>query len=45
MIYLIATLKIKPGSLPAIEKAVAPCIEATRKEKGLQSMLILTNRI
>jgi len=34
MIYLIATLKIKPGSLPAIEQAVAPCIEATRKEKG-----------
>ncbi|MEM9574160.1 MAG: putative quinol monooxygenase [Pseudomonadota bacterium] len=34
MIYLIATLKIKPGSLPAIMEAVAPCIEATRKEKG-----------
>lgn len=34
MVHLIATLKIKPGSLPAIRKAVQPCIEATRKEKG-----------
>lgn len=34
MTYLIATLKIKPGSLPAILEAVAPCIEATRKEQG-----------
>lgn len=34
MLYLIATLKIKPGSIDAIKKAVAPCIEATRKENG-----------
>lgn len=34
MLYLIATLKIKPGSLPAIMEAVMPCIEATRQEKG-----------
>lgn len=34
MIYLIATLKIKPGSLPAILEGVAPCIEGTRKEPG-----------
>jgi quinol monooxygenase YgiN len=34
MIHLIATLKIKPGSLPEILKAVAPCIEATRLETG-----------
>ena len=34
MIYLIATLTIKPGSLPAIMEAVMPCIEATRKEAG-----------
>lgn len=34
MIYLIATLHIKPGSLPTIMEAVAPCIEATRKETG-----------
>jgi len=34
MIYLLATLQIKPGSLPAIRQAVEPCIQATRKEKG-----------
>lgn len=34
MIYLIATLKIKPGSLPEIMEAVAPCLDATRKEDG-----------
>jgi len=34
MIYLIATLKIKPGSLPAIKEAVADCIEGTRNEPG-----------
>ena len=34
MIYLIATLTIKPGSLPAIREAVMPCIEATRREDG-----------
>lgn len=34
MLFLIATLKIKPGSLPAIMDAVAPCLEATRKEEG-----------
>lgn len=34
MIYLIATLEIKPGSLPQIMEAVTPCIEATRQEAG-----------
>ena len=34
MIYLIATLTIKPGSLDNIMEAVRPCIEATRKEDG-----------
>lgn len=34
MIYLIATLKIKPGSFKIIQKLVAPCIEGTRNEKG-----------
>lgn len=34
MIYLIATLTIKPGSLPTILEAVRPCIDATRKEPG-----------
>ena len=34
MIYLIATLEIKPGSLPDIMAAVTPCIAATRKEAG-----------
>lgn len=37
MIFLIATLTIKPGSLPAIREAVMPCIEATRKEEGCVS--------
>ena len=34
MLYLIAELTIKPGSLDAVRAAVAPCIEATRKEPG-----------
>ncbi len=34
MLYLIATLKIKPGSLPAIMEAVRPCIRDTRLETG-----------
>ena len=34
MIYLIATLKIKPGSQETLRKLVAPCIEGTRKEPG-----------
>lgn len=34
MIYLIATLKIKPGSLPEILEAAMPCIEGTRREAG-----------
>lgn len=34
MIYLIATLTIKPGSMDAIYEAVMPCIEATREEAG-----------
>jgi len=34
MIHLIATLQIKPGSLPQIREAVMPCIEATLNEPG-----------
>ncbi|MEP3047442.1 MAG: putative quinol monooxygenase [Roseibium sp.] len=34
MIYLIANFKTKPGSTEAIRKAVAPCLEATRREPG-----------
>jgi len=34
MIYLTATLKIKPGTFDAIREAVMPCIEATRQEPG-----------
>ncbi len=34
MVYLIATLKIKPGSLPTIMEAVTPCIRDTREETG-----------
>lgn len=37
MIHLIATLKIKPGSLPAVVEAVKPCLEATRREDGCLS--------
>ncbi len=34
MIYVVATLAIKPGSLEALRAAAAECIAATRKEKG-----------
>jgi len=34
MLYLIATLKIKPGSLEEVREKVMPCIEGTRKEEG-----------
>ncbi|MCX7341208.1 MAG: putative quinol monooxygenase [Hyphomicrobiales bacterium] len=34
MIYLIATLRITPGSLPAVIAAVKPCLDATRQEAG-----------
>ncbi len=34
MIYLIATLKIKPGSLPEFIDAAKTCIDATRQEPG-----------
>lgn len=34
MIYLLATLQVKPDSMEAIMKAVAPCIDATRLEAG-----------
>lgn len=34
MIYVIATLAIRPGSLEALRAAAADCIAATRKEKG-----------
>ena len=34
MIYLIATLTIKPDSFDKIMEAVRPCLDATRKESG-----------
>jgi len=34
MIYLVATLKIKPGSLPDFVEAAKACIVETRKEPG-----------
>lgn len=34
MIYVVATLTIKPGSLEALRPAAATCREATLKEKG-----------
>ncbi|GGD03621.1 putative quinol monooxygenase [Aureimonas glaciei] len=34
MIYLIATLKIRPGSQAAVVAAATPCIHATRQEAG-----------
>ncbi|BDA87092.1 antibiotic biosynthesis monooxygenase [Aureimonas sp. SA4125] len=34
MIYLIATLKIRPGSQAAVVAAATPCIHATRLEPG-----------
>lgn len=43
MIYLIAKLKTKPGSMDAIRKAVAPCLEATRKEPGCLSYDLFQN--
>ena len=34
MIFVIATLQMKPGSLDDLLEAAKPCIEATRKEAG-----------
>ncbi len=34
MIYVIATLKAKPGAGPALLEGVKPCLAATRKEEG-----------
>ncbi|MBZ0161105.1 MAG: antibiotic biosynthesis monooxygenase [Notoacmeibacter sp.] len=34
MIYVVATLTIKPDSLAALREAAMPCIEATREEPG-----------
>ncbi len=34
MIVLVATLRIKPGSLNAVLEAARPCIDATRRETG-----------
>ena len=33
-VYVIATLKMKPGSLDAVREGAMPCIEGTRKEAG-----------
>lgn len=34
MIYVVATLTIKPGSLEALREPAAACMAETRKEKG-----------
>jgi len=34
MIYVVATLELKPDSLDALREAAMPCIEATREEPG-----------
>lgn len=34
MIYVIATMHLKPGTQAAVLAAAKPCIEATRKEAG-----------
>ncbi len=34
MIYILATLTIKPGSLEEVLSLATPCIEGTRKEAG-----------
>jgi quinol monooxygenase YgiN len=34
MIYVVATLTIKPGSLEALRAPAAACVAETRKEKG-----------
>ncbi len=34
MIYVVATVTVKPGSLDALREAAMPCIEATREEPG-----------
>ncbi|WP_152046694.1 putative quinol monooxygenase [Aureimonas psammosilenae] len=34
MLHLIATIRIKPGTVNEVAKAAIPCIEATRKEQG-----------
>lgn len=36
MIYVIATVKIRPGSFDAVREAAMPCIEATREEPGCE---------
>ncbi|MCB1458206.1 MAG: antibiotic biosynthesis monooxygenase [Nitratireductor sp.] len=43
MLYLIAELTIKPGSLETVRAAVAPCLEATRKEPGCISYELFTS--
>lgn len=37
MLYIIATLKVKPGKAAAAMAAAKPCIEGTRKEPGCLS--------
>ena len=34
MIYVIATITIKPGSAASVFEAADPCVKATRKETG-----------
>lgn len=45
MIYVIATLTIRPGSLEALRKPAAACIEATRKEDGCISYELFSSVI
>lgn len=34
MLYVLASITLKPGSLKAVLAAAAPCLQATRKETG-----------
>jgi quinol monooxygenase YgiN len=43
MIYVVATLALKPGSKPHILKPARACIAETRKEKGCISYDLLTS--
>ena len=43
MIYVIATMTIKPGTRDKVLAAAQPCIEATRKEAGCVRYELLAN--
>ncbi|MDQ6435821.1 putative quinol monooxygenase [Mesorhizobium sp. LHD-90] len=43
MIYVLATLTTKPGSMEALRAPALACIEGTRKEKGCLSYELFTS--